>query len=105
VTGRETISRRWIVLNDHERKTLREVERQCMAEDPDFTRGFEARQARLSRHPHRLGVGIGLVAAAILAVFLLIVGLLGSALVVAAVTGVIIWAVRYHWVGTDRPTP
>jgi hypothetical protein len=92
------------VLNDHERKTLREVERQCMAEDPGFTRGFEARQARLSRHPHRLGLGLGVVVGVLLTVFLLIIGLLGSALVVAAMTGLVIWAVRHHWVGTHRPT-
>ena len=30
------------MLNDHERKALREVERQFMAQDPDFTRSFDA---------------------------------------------------------------
>lgn len=30
------------MLSDHERKALREVERQFMAQDPDFTRFFDA---------------------------------------------------------------
>ncbi|MDN5917139.1 MAG: DUF3040 domain-containing protein [Pseudonocardia sp.] len=30
------------MLSDHERKALREVERQFMAQDPDFIRSFEA---------------------------------------------------------------
>jgi hypothetical protein len=54
------------VLSDHERKTLGEVERQCMADDPDFTRAFEAGQTRLSRHPHQLGASLAVVAAALL---------------------------------------
>ncbi|MDN5916475.1 MAG: DUF3040 domain-containing protein [Pseudonocardia sp.] len=30
------------MLSDHERKALQEVERQFMAQDPDFTRSFDA---------------------------------------------------------------
>jgi hypothetical protein len=48
------------VLNDHERETLREVERRFQAEDPRFTRSFEARQTRLARHPHKLGARLAL---------------------------------------------
>jgi Flp pilus assembly protein TadB len=98
-----TISRRWIVLSDHELKSLREVERQCMADDPDFTRTFEAGQARLSRHPHQLGLTLAVVAAALLTTFLLVAGSLGSAVVVA--TGLIIWAVRHRSASTKRQTP
>jgi Flp pilus assembly protein TadB len=93
------------VLSDHERKTLREVERQCMADDPDFTRTFEADQTRLSRHPHQLGLTLVVVAAALLTTFLLVAGSLGSAAVVATATGLIIWAVRHHAAGTDRQSP
>jgi Flp pilus assembly protein TadB len=92
------------VLSDHELKTLREVERQCMADDPDFTRTFEAGQTRLSRHPHQLGLTLAVVAAALLITFLLVAGSLGSAVVVAAATGLIIWAVRHHSVSTKRQT-
>jgi ferric-dicitrate binding protein FerR (iron transport regulator) len=93
------------VLSDHERKTLREVERQLMAEDPDFTRAFEARQTRLSRRPHRLGATLAVVVAALLTVFLLVAGTVGGALVFATTTGLIIWAVWHHSAGTNRRTP
>ena len=93
------------MLNDHERKTLREVERQCMADDPDFTRAFEASQTRLSRHPHQLGLTLTVVTAALLTTFLVVAGSPGSAMVVTAATGLIIWAVRHHSAGTNRQSP
>jgi hypothetical protein len=37
------------VLNDRERKTLREVERQFLVENPEFTRSFATRAQRLER--------------------------------------------------------
>jgi regulator of protease activity HflC (stomatin/prohibitin superfamily) len=43
------------VLNDHERKTLREVERQFQVEDPEFTRSFDTRAQRLRRRPAESG--------------------------------------------------
>jgi hypothetical protein len=91
------------VLSDHERQTLREVERRFLAEDPGFARAFEARQTRLSRHPRRLGARIALVTAALLTAFLLVAGSLGSALTVAVVTG-LIWAVSHHPADTLRRT-
>lgn len=92
------------MLSDHERETLREVERQFLTEDPGFTRAFEARQTRMSRRPHRLGARIGLVTSALLTMFLLVAGSLGSALVVAVVTG-LIWVVLHHPAGTSWRTP
>lgn len=89
------------MLSDHERETLREVERQFLAEDPGFTRAFQARQTRMSRRPHRLGARTGLVTAALLTMFLLVAGSLGSALVVAVVTG-LIWVVLHHPTSTNR---
>lgn len=93
------------MLSDHERRTLREVERQFLTEDPRFARAFEARQTRLSRHPHRLGAGLAVVVVALLTAFLLVAGSPGGALVLATVTGLIIWAVRYRPAGTNRRTP
>jgi hypothetical protein len=49
--GGAAIRRRCIGLNDHERKTMREVERQFQAEDPEFTRSFDTRAQRLRRRP------------------------------------------------------
>jgi hypothetical protein len=43
------------VLNDHERKSLREVERQFQVEDPEFTRSFDTRAQRLRRRPAESG--------------------------------------------------
>jgi Flp pilus assembly protein TadB len=93
------------VLSDHDRKTLREVERQCMADDPDFTHAFEAGQTRLSRHPHQLGVSLAIVAAALLTVLLLVAGSLAGAVAVATATGLIIWAVGHHSAGTNQQAP
>ena len=90
------------MLSDHERETLRDVERQFLAEDPEFAGAFEASQTRISRRPHRLGGRIALVAAALLIAFLLVAGSLGSALVVAVVTGMI-WVVLPH-PGINRRT-
>jgi hypothetical protein len=77
------------VLNDHERKTLREVEQQFMAEDPEFTRAFEARQTRLSRRPHRLSATIAIVVATLLTAQMLVTGSLAGALAFATVTGLL----------------
>ena len=93
------------MLSDHEWKTLRAVEHQCTADDPDFTRTFEAGQTRLSRHPHQLGASVLVVAATLLTTFLVVAGSLGSALVVTASTGLIIWAVRHHSSGINRRSP
>jgi hypothetical protein len=74
-----TISRRrWIVLNEHERKTLREVERRLQAEDPRFTRSFEARQTRMARHPHKRAADLAVGAAALLAAVTLLAGRPGA---------------------------
>jgi hypothetical protein len=37
------------VLSDHEWKTLRNVERQFLAEDPEFARSFDTRARQLRR--------------------------------------------------------
>lgn len=93
------------MLSDHERKTLREVEQQLMAEDPEFARSFEARQARLSRHPRRLAVRIGVVVGALLAALMLVTGSLVGALVFAVTAG-LIWVAWLHPGDTDElPAP
>ena len=97
------------MLNDHERETLREVERQFLVEDPDFTRSFATRAQRLERR--RLDgelVKIFLVAAALLSALLLVAGSPSGALAFAAVTGVI-WLTRQRSNTTPgrsrRPAP
>jgi hypothetical protein len=90
------------VLSDHERKALREVERQFQAEDPRFTRSFQARQTRLARHPHNLGANLAVVAAALLAAVTLLAGSLTGALAIVVTTG-LIWLAWSRSAGTDRP--
>jgi hypothetical protein len=92
------------VLSDHERKTLREVERQFQAEDPGFTRSFEARQTRMARHPRKLGVHLVLGSAALLAVLVLISGSLAGALAIAFTTA-LIWLTWSHSSGSDPRMP
>ena len=82
------------MLNDHERKTLREVEHQLMADDPEFTRAFEARQARLPRRRGGRAIGIAVMAGILLAALMLIAGSLTGALAVAVTTWLIWMAYR-----------
>jgi DUF3040 family protein len=89
------------VLNDHERKTLREVERQFQAEDPRFTRSFEARQTRLARPGHKPGANLAVVAAALLAAVTLLAGSLTGAVAIVLTTW-LIWLAWRHSAGTDR---
>ena len=60
--GGAATHRRCIVLSDHERKTLREFERQFQVEDPEFTRSFGTRAQRLRRR-HLDGAWFQIVAA------------------------------------------
>lgn len=92
------------MLNDHERKTLREVERRFQAEDPRFTRSFEARQTRMARHPCRWAANLAVVAAALLAAVTLLAGSLTGALAIVLAT-CLVWAAWRHSAGTDRPAP
>jgi hypothetical protein len=95
--------RRFVVLNDHERRTLREVEQQIMVDDPEFVCSFQARQARLQRDPRRRGAAIAAGVAILLAVFMLLAGSLTGA-IASAVTTVLIWAVWHSSTGTASRT-
>ncbi len=87
------------MLNDHEWKALREVERQFQDEDPRFTRSFEARQTRMARHPHELGARVAVVAAALIAAVVLLAGSSAGALAIAFTTG-LIWVAWSHSAGS-----
>ena len=91
------------MLNDHERKTLREVERQFQVEDPEFTRSFDTRAQRLRRrHLDGAWFQISIVAALLLGALMLVAGLPGAALAFAAVAG-LTWLTRRRWNGApDR---
>ena len=90
------------MLSDYERKTLREVERQLMVEDPEFVRSFHAHEQHPARDHHRptnkIAIVVAVLLSALLSVLLLITGVLSSALTFAAVAG-LIWAT---WRYSDR---
>jgi Protein of unknown function (DUF3040) len=91
------------VLNDHERKTLSEVERQFQLEDPEFTRSFDTRAQRLRRrHLDGAWFQIAIVAAVLLGALMLVTGSPSGALAFAAVAG-LTWLTRRRWNGApDR---
>jgi Flp pilus assembly protein TadB len=92
------------VLNEHERKTLREVERRLQAEDPRFTRSFETRQTRMARHPRKGATNLAVGAAALLAAVTLLAGSVTGALAIV-LAACLVWAAWRHSAGTDRPAP
>ena len=76
------------MLNDHERKTLGEVERQFQVEDPEFTCSFDTRAQRLGRrHLDEAWFQIAMVAAMLLGALMLVAGSPSGALAFAAVAG------------------
>lgn len=84
------------MLNDHERKTLREVELQFLAEDPAFSRSFDTRAQRLQReYVDRAPAKIAIVAAILLGALMLLVGSPAGALGFAGMTG-LIWLAWRH---------
>ena len=91
------------MLNDHERKTLREVEHQLLVEDPEFTRSFATRAQRLERRHLDGGlVKIAILAAVLLGALMLVAGSPSGALAFAAVAG-LTWLTRRRWNGGPGP--
>lgn len=83
------------MLSDPEWKSLCDVERQLLAEDPEFARRFEARQTLLSGHPRKSGARIALIVGLLLTVIMLVAGSPSGALAFAAATSVVWLAWRY----------
>ena len=76
------------MLSDNERKTLLDVERQLMAEDPEFVRLFHD---QLRQQPATQGGSNGKIAVAVALLFsaiLLLAGFAAAALTCVIVTGV-----------------
>jgi uncharacterized membrane-anchored protein len=90
------------VLSDYERKTLHEVERHLMLEDPEFAQSFPAHHQHPPRNHHRptnkITIVVAVLLSALLSALLLIAGLLSVVLTYAAVAG-LIWAA---WRYSDR---
>jgi hypothetical protein len=91
------------MIDDYESKTLREVERRLLREDPEFTRAFDARAQRLSRtSPPGVGIKIFLSGGLLLSALMLIAGSLSGAMAFAIATG-LIWLTWRHTTTTSRP--
>jgi DUF3040 family protein len=102
IAGSSSHPKECVVLSDDERKTLREVERQLMLEDPEFAQSFPAHQQHSPRNHHRptdkIAIVVAVLLSALLSALLLIAGLLSGVLTFAAVAG-LIWAA---WRYSDR---
>ena len=86
--GKPNVRARCVVLSDNERKTLLDVERQLMAEDPDFARSFHD---QLRQQPATQGGSNGKIAVAVamvISAILLLAGFAAAALTCVTVTGV-----------------
>jgi hypothetical protein len=91
------------VLSDHERKTLREIQRQLFVDDPDFQRSFRALDAQPPTRPaaptpeppgeNRWIYTTVIVTAALLALLLMLAGSFGGALAFTIIAGSM-WLVR-----------
>lgn len=88
------------MLSDHEMRTLRELERRLLDDDPDFPRRFDMRARRLDRRRRELRVATALVLA--LAAVLLVAGAPGAAFALVAVCGVVWLAWRWPRSGAAR---
>lgn len=80
------------MLSNHERRTLREVERDCLAEDPDFVRPFQADEHRPG---YRSTATLAMVVAASIGSILLIAGSVVGALAFTVSAG-LIWLLRRY---------
>jgi fatty acid desaturase len=83
------------VLDDHERETLREVERRLLADDPDFVSDFQARQSHLPRRTFRRGTIVAVVIAVLLVGLMLAAGSVGGAILWLVATAVV-WGMWRH---------
>lgn len=84
------------MLSDHEREALQEIQRQLLVEDPDFARSFEMAGQRSPHSRHRRACTVSVVLALVLSLLMLIAGLPGTALLLAAGAALIAVA-RHRW--------
>lgn len=85
------------MLNGHERKTLREIQREVAAEDPEFAETFRAAAKPEPSIFDRPGLVIVIAFLVIVEFFLLSIGLPGLAVLLAIVAGTsaAVWRYRH----------
>lgn len=89
------------MLSDHERKALRELERQLIADDSEFPQAFDARAQRLDRQHLGVPAKTAITVAVVLIALMLLVGWLAGALALACAIG-LIWLICRPPHGTRR---
>ena len=89
------------MLSDHELKTLRELERRLLDDDPDFPRSFDTRAQRLGRPRPGLPSITAVAVAVVLGAVLLMAGAPGAALGLVTVTGLLWLAWRWCYATTS----
>lgn len=80
------------MLEDHEWRTLREVERHLAVEDPQFLQSFNDRSDGLRRRPARRALSATAVGAALLGVLMMVAGSPAGVVGFAAIA-VLVWMV------------
>ncbi|MDN5919420.1 MAG: DUF3040 domain-containing protein [Pseudonocardia sp.] len=93
------------MLSDHELKTLRELERRLLDDDPEFPRRFDTRARRMRGPQLRLPAAIAIAVVMVLAAVLLVAGAAGAALGLVTVTGLLWLAWRWCYATTSDNTP
>ena len=76
------------MLSDHERKTLLDVERRFIAEDPEFARSFDDQLHQRPAAPHGSNGKIAVAVALLFSAILLLAGFPSGALACVITTGV-----------------
>jgi Protein of unknown function (DUF3040) len=89
------------MLSDHERKALREIQRQLATDDPEFERSFHAAATAPPPDYRRLAYTIVIVLAALLATIMALAGSPGGTLAFAAIAGMV-WYARHRRAGTTQ---
>jgi DUF3040 family protein len=92
------------MLNEHEQRVLRDLERQFLTDDPDFPRSFDTRAKRLGRSPVALSTHLAIVIALVIGATMLAAGSPAGALASIALTGLIWLAWRRTAAHGDRPS-
>ena len=80
------------MLNEHEQRTLHELECQFVAEDPQFPRSFASRAQRLDRNRLKMSTIVAITVSVVLCSFMLVAGSPGGALAFAVATWLVWWA-------------
>lgn len=92
------------MLSDHELKTLRELERRLLEDDPGFPRSFDTRARRLGRPQLGLPAMTAIAVAMALGAVLVVAGAPGAALGLVTVTGLLWLAWRWCHATTSEGT-